>query len=56
LASSQVSAGELQSVYVAPGGIYIASGAASKMPGVAKFSRVAGQRQIINALRPYRHN
>jgi hypothetical protein len=26
LASSQVSAGELQSVYVAPGGIYIASG------------------------------
>lgn len=26
LSSSQVSAGELQSVYVAPGGIYIASG------------------------------
>ena len=26
LASSQVSAGEMQSVYVAPGGIYIASG------------------------------
>jgi hypothetical protein len=33
LSSSQVSAGEFQSVYVAPGGIYIASGQVNVRPG-----------------------
>ena len=33
LSSSQVSAGEFQSVYVAPGGIYIASGPVYVRPG-----------------------
>ncbi len=33
LSSSQVSAGEFQSVYVAPGGVYIASGQVYVRPG-----------------------
>ena len=47
LSSSQVSAGEFQSVYVAPGGVYIASGQVYVRPGNVDSPYIAPGRSTL---------